>query len=172
MNSEGICQLIQRSQTLLSFEAEAMAVATQLGMCASSFLCPSPLTSKPGVIQPACRSSSIVCQGNSENLSVVTSRRAFAVAAGFATTLGVFAQPQAAEAKRNKPPPPEEKKAEVEDKSLSAYDARLLANARRKEAMKENIDKLKSKSIGSGESVGTSESVGAAEPVETGESAS
>jgi len=71
--------------------------------------------------------------------------RFFAVAAACATALGVLAQPQAAEAKRNKPPPPEEKKAEAEDKSLSAYDARLLANARRKEAMKEAMDKLKAK---------------------------
>jgi hypothetical protein len=62
--------------------------------------------------------------------------RVFAVAAASATVaLGVLGQPEA-QAKRNKPAPAEEKKKEEEDKSLGAYDARLLANARRKEAMK------------------------------------
>lgn len=58
----------------------------------------------------------------------------------------MFAQPEGADAKRNKPAPAEEKKAaEAEDKALSAYDARLLATAKRKEAMKASIDKLKAK---------------------------
>lgn len=140
-------------------------MATQLGMCASSFFCLNPLAAKP-VSQPVCGSSTlVVCHhGNTDNQTIVTSRRFFAVAAGFATTLGVFSQPQAAEAKRNKPPP-EEKKVEEEDKSLSAYDARLLANARRKEAMKENIDKLKAKA--SAGTFGTANSTGTAETAET-----
>ena len=77
--------------------------------------------------------------------------RLFAIAAASATSLGVFVQPEA-QAKRNKPPPPEETKKE-EDKDLSAYDARLLANARRKEAMKAAVEavKLKAKSVASAE---------------------
>lgn len=71
--------------------------------------------------------------------------RVFVVAAAIASTVGVFGQPQAAEAKRNKPAPEEKKVETVEDKSLSAYDARLLANAKRKEAMKAALDKVKAK---------------------------
>lgn len=52
-------------------------------------------------------------------------------------------QPEA-QAARRKPPAPEEKKVE-EDKGLSAYDARLLANARRKEAMKATLEAQKAK---------------------------
>lgn len=67
----------------------------------------------------------------------------------------MFVQPEA-QAKRNKPPPPEEKKKEeevLEDKSLSAYDARLLATAKRKEAMKAAVEaaKMKAQSVASAE---------------------
>lgn len=67
--------------------------------------------------------------------------RIFAAVATSVTALGVFVQPEA-QAKRNKPVE-EKKKEETEDKSLSAYDARLLANAKRKEAMKAKIDAAK-----------------------------
>lgn len=62
----------------------------------------------------------------------------------------MFVQPEA-QAKRNKAPAPEEKKKEEENKDLSAYDARLLANAKRKEAMKASVEaaKMKAKSIAS-----------------------
>lgn len=75
--------------------------------------------------------------------------RHFAVAAASAAALGMFIQPEA-QAKR-KPPPQEEKKVESEEKNLSAYDARILANARRKEAMKAAVEaaKEKAKSIAS-----------------------
>ncbi len=57
--------------------------------------------------------------------------------------LGVLGQPEAQAGKR-KPPPPEEKKVE-EDKGLSAYDQKLLASARRKEALKLSIEEKKAK---------------------------
>lgn len=74
--------------------------------------------------------------------------RLFAVAAASATVLGVFVQPEA-QAKRKPPPQEEKKKVEPEEKNLSAYDARILANARRKEAMKATVEaaKAKAKSI-------------------------
>ena len=74
------------------------------------------------------------------------------MAAASATTgLGVLLQPGAAQARRTKAEP-ETKKAEpkaAESKDLSAYDARVLANAKRREAMKASVEaaKLKAKSF-------------------------
>jgi len=76
-----------------------------------------------------------------------------ASASAAAASLGVFTQPEAAQAKRNKPPP-EEKKVELEDKSLGVNEQRALANARRKDAMKASVEaaKAKAKSISSPQS--------------------
>ena len=73
--------------------------------------------------------------------------RLFAVAAA-AAAAAVFVQPEA-QAKRRPPPPEEKKKVELEDKNLSAYDAKILANARRKDALKATVEaaKAKAKSI-------------------------
>lgn len=69
--------------------------------------------------------------------------RWFVAATASGTMLGVLGQPEAQAGKR-KPPPPEEKKVE-EDKGLSAYDQKLLASARRKEALKLSIEEKKAK---------------------------
>ncbi|KAG0557774.1 hypothetical protein M758_11G152200 [Ceratodon purpureus] len=134
-----------------------MAAATQLGMSASPFLCPTSITLKKVEAtssQSACRSFAtpttlIICQqDNTERKAADVSRRLFAVAAASATVLGVFVQPEA-QAKRKPPPQEEKKKVEPEEKNLSAFDARILANARRKEAMKATVEaaKAKAKSI-------------------------
>lgn len=76
--------------------------------------------------------------------------RSFALAGmAVAASFGLFVEPDAYAAKR-KPPPVTEAKPE-DEKNLSAYDARLLASARRKEVLKANIEKTKaaaSKSAG------------------------
>lgn len=65
------------------------------------------------------------------------------------TTWGLLGQP-VAQTGKCKPPPPVEKKVE-EDKGLSAYDQKLLASARRKEALRLSIEgqKAKGKSLAS-----------------------
>ncbi|KAG0607666.1 hypothetical protein M758_8G046700 [Ceratodon purpureus] len=130
-----------------------MAAATQLTMSASSFFCPTTVASKQvgssSTQAFATPTTLVICQqDNTEHQAINVSRRLFAVAAASATALGVFVQPEA-QAKRNKPAAPEEKKKEEENKDLSAYDARLLATAKRKEAMKASVEaaKLKAKSI-------------------------
>ncbi len=64
------------------------------------------------------------------------------------TTWGLLGQPEAQAGKR-KPPPPVEKV--EEDKGLSAYDQKILASARRKEALRLSIEgqKAKGKSLAS-----------------------
>ncbi|XP_024403976.1 uncharacterized protein [Physcomitrium patens] len=123
-----------------------MAAATQLAMSASSFLCPTAIASKKvgssNTQYFVTPTTLVVCQqDNKERKTADVSRRIFAAVATSVTALGVFVQPEA-QAKRNKPVE-EKKKEETEDKSLSAYDARLLANAKRKEAMKAKIDAAK-----------------------------
>lgn len=137
-------------------EVTLMAAATQLGMSASSFFCPNTIVSNH--VEPTSTpTTSVVCQRDSSERKTEpghVSRRFFAVASTAATAVGVFTQPEAAQAKRNKPLPPEEKKMpELEDKSLSKNEQRALANARRKEAMKATVEaaKAKAKSISSPE---------------------
>ncbi|KAL2630112.1 hypothetical protein R1flu_014798 [Riccia fluitans] len=97
----------------------------------------------------AQRNPLVVCQANSDNLTEETptgsSRRSVILvgAAAIAAATSLLNQ-EDAEAKRKPPPPPEEKKPE-EDKNLSALDAKKLANARRKEAMKASLEAAKAK---------------------------
>lgn len=61
-----------------------------------------------------------------------------------ATAPGFITQPDLAEAAKRKPPPPTEEK-DGDDKYLSAYDAKVLANIRRKEALKAQVETQKAK---------------------------
>lgn len=72
-------------------------------------------------------------------------RNVLLVAVASAATCGLFAQPEAQAAARRKPAVEEKKEEKVDDKGLSAYDQRLLANARRKDAMKASVEAAKAK---------------------------
>lgn len=72
-------------------------------------------------------------------------RSVLGAAAASAAMFGSFAQPEAQAAGRRKPAVEEKKEEKVDDKGLSAYDQRLLANARRKEAMKATVEAVKAK---------------------------
>ena len=76
---------------------------------------------------------------------IVLCRNILLVAVASAATSGLFAQPQAQAAGRRKPAVEEKKEEKVDDKGLSAYDQRLLANARRKDAMKASVEAAKAK---------------------------
>lgn len=133
-----------------------LAVA-KVGMSTSGFFCSTVLQSvqyeshskdlvgyRPNLVTRAY--PQLVCQleGNqSQAIAFDVSRRWFVAATASGTMLGVLGQPEAQAGKR-KPPPPEEKKVE-EDKGLSAYDQKLLASARRKEALKLSIEEKKAK---------------------------
>lgn len=67
-----------------------------------------------------------------------------ATASVAAAAVGFVNQPDA-QAKRKPPPTPEEKRPE-DDPNLSALDAKKLANARRKEAMRAMVEGAKAKS--------------------------
>lgn len=66
-----------------------------------------------------------------------------ATASVAAAAVGFVNQPDA-QAKRKPPPTPEEKRPE-DDPNLSALDAKKLANARRKEAMRAMVEGAKAK---------------------------
>ncbi|KAL3688105.1 hypothetical protein R1sor_014414 [Riccia sorocarpa] len=100
-------------------------------------------------LHSAQRNSLIVCQANSNDLpdeKQAESKRRSLLLAAATTVLAASAllnEPDA-EAKRKPPPPPEPKKQE-DDRNLGALDAKKLANARRKEAMKAMLESAKAK---------------------------
>ncbi|OAE29535.1 hypothetical protein AXG93_4486s1060 [Marchantia polymorpha subsp. ruderalis] len=98
--------------------------------------------------QSAHRPSLVLCQtdnGLSKDTASESSRRSIllATASVAAAAVGFVNQPDA-QAKRKPPPTPEEKRPE-DDPNLSALDAKKLANARRKEAMRAMVEGAKAK---------------------------
>ncbi|CAM6091044.1 unnamed protein product [Calypogeia fissa] len=98
------------------------------------------------------RVSLTVCQldgSKSRASSSESSRRSLMIATmvslSGATAAGFITQPDSAEAAKRKPPPPPEEKPAEDEKYLSAYDAKVLASIRRKEALKAQIETQKAK---------------------------
>eukprot|EP00250_Pteridium_aquilinum_P028708 c3765_g1_i1 orf=194-745(+) len=95
----------------------------------------------------------VLCQQSTSDVSelrtVKVPRRSLAVATVLAVLMESYSAQEAHAAARKKTAEAPQKKPE-DDKSLSAYDAKLLATYRRKEAMKEALAKQRAKSKSSG----------------------
>ncbi|KAI5074402.1 hypothetical protein GOP47_0010363 [Adiantum capillus-veneris] len=120
------------SLTWSSLYGSPMSLSRQSSTTSSSRSCPS--------LQVLCQQSPVDI---SEQRLEKVPRRTFAVATLLAVLVESYST-QEALAARKKPAETAEKRLE-EDKSLSAYDAKLLATYRRKEAMKEAMAKQKAK---------------------------
>lgn len=92
---------------------------------------------------PYSHNPRVVCQSSFGTQEHNVSRRSIAIATGFAIVADAYSTHEAQAAKR-KPGGAEEQKPK-DDKDLSAYDAKVLATYRRKEAMKEALAKQKSR---------------------------
>jgi len=143
---------------------QAMALAMKVGVPSSAFFCPTVFQSlqceshsrEPVGCGPSLAARpypQLVSQLDNDQSPTITtfdvSRRWFVAVTASGTTWGLLGQPEAQAGKR-KPPPPVEKKVE-EDKGLSAYDQKILASVRRKEALRLSIEgqKAKGKSLAS-----------------------
>ncbi|KAJ3681404.1 hypothetical protein LUZ60_015893 [Juncus effusus] len=94
---------------------------------------PSNLLLKSGAGNPAPKAGAQFCQ-----------RRALMY--GLSTiTIGSLLIPQNANAAKRRAPPPPKETGEKKDPNMSGLSAKLLANKKRKEAMKETIAKLREK---------------------------
>jgi hypothetical protein len=143
---------------------QAMALAMKVGVPSSAFFCPTVFQSlqceshsrEPVRCGPSLAARpypQLVSQLDNDQSPTITtfdvSRRWFVAVTASGTTWGLLGQPEAQAGKR-KPPAAVEKKVE-EDKGLSAYDQKILASVRRKEALRLSIEgqKAKGKSLAS-----------------------
>jgi len=143
---------------------QAMALAMKVGVPSSAFFCPTVFQSlqceshsrEPVGCGPSLAARpypQLVSQLDNDQSPTITtfdvSRRWFVAVTASGTTWGLLGQPEAQAGKR-KPPAAVEKKVE-EDKGLSAYDQKILASVRRKEALRLSIEgqKAKGKSLAS-----------------------
>ncbi|MCO5605197.1 hypothetical protein L7F22_059377 [Adiantum nelumboides] len=126
------CQVVMASLTWSSLYGSPMSISHQCSTSASGRSCSN--------LQALCQQSTVDI---SERRSEKVPRRSFAAATLLAVLVESYSA-QEAQAARKKPAETTEKKPD-EDKSLSGYDAKLLATYRRKEAMKEAMAKQREK---------------------------
>ncbi|MCO5593918.1 hypothetical protein L7F22_047937 [Adiantum nelumboides] len=126
------CQAVMASLTWSSLYGSPMSISHQCSTSSSGRSCSN--------LQALCQQSTVDI---SEQRSEKVPRRSFAAATLLAVLVESYSA-QEAQAARKKPAETTEKKPN-DDKSLSAYDAKLLATYRRKEAMKEAMAKQREK---------------------------